>query len=253
MNNNTKKFLNHLCEFLPERKAGKRGPKPIDSMTILIELRKLFKTSCGWREIEHQTTCRRYLYEIQRRGLLKKFHKFITGDLTIRRLRKVIIDSTDRVSYKTCNLVTYSGKYHNYCMKITLAVTEDCVPIYYSVDGGSTPDSEVLDKMLTEIKNLPYELFLDKGYERYERRRTLKKKNCQVRMEMKNCKSNRKLGPRFSFTNRDKRTRGLIEKVMSWLKSYSAIDFNKFRKRSVISASFLFSLSAITFNRLLNL
>jgi len=107
MNNNTKKFLVHLSEFLPKRKAGKRGPKPISNIVILTELRKLFKTSCGWREIEHQTTCRRYLYEIQRRGLLKKFHKFITSNLTIKRLGKIIIDSTDRVSYKTCNLVTY--------------------------------------------------------------------------------------------------------------------------------------------------
>ena len=243
----------HLSEFLPERKAGKRGPKPISNIVILTEIRKLFKTSCGWREINHQTTCRRYLYEIQRRGLLKKFHKFITSNLTIKRLGKIIIDSTDRVSYKICNLVTYSGKYHNNCIKITLAITEDCVPIYYWIDKGSTTDSEILDKMLTEIKKLPYELFLDKGYERYTRRQELKKENCQVRMEMKNCKNNRKLGPRFRFTDGHKKIRGTIEKVVAWLKSYSAIDFNKFRRRSVISASFLFFLSAITFNRLLNL
>lgn len=253
MNNNTKKFLAHLCKFLPERKPVKRGPKPISAIVMLIELQRLFKTSCGWRGIKHQTTCRRYLYEIQRRGLLKKFHKFITSNLTIRRLGKVIIDSSDRVSYRTCNLVTYSGKYHNYCIKITIAITEDCVPIYYSVDVGSAPDSEILDKMLIGIKKLPYELFLDKGYERYQRRQELKKQNCQVRMEMKNCSNNRKLGPRFKFTHEHKYTRGLIEKVVAWLKSYSAIDFNKFRKRSVISASFLFCLSAITFNRLLNL
>jgi len=77
---------------------------------------------------------------------------------------------------------------------MTIEVTKGHVPVSFRLDCGNTSDSKILDKLLSTNKKLPYELYLDKGYERYHRRRELKKKNCQVRMEMKKAKSRKDHG-----------------------------------------------------------
>ena len=80
-------------------------------------------------------------------------------------------------------------------------------------------------------------MFLDKGYEKYERRRELKKQNCQVRMEMKKGK-NKKRGPRFKFTQEHKRMRGEVEKIYGWLKAFMGLKLNRLKKKSLIMAKF---------------
>jgi hypothetical protein len=44
-------FICHLCSKLPNRKAGKRGTKPIPKELLIKEVFHLFKTNCGWRNI----------------------------------------------------------------------------------------------------------------------------------------------------------------------------------------------------------
>jgi len=251
MSNHTQNnFIRHVCDNLPERRGGKRGPNPIPKEIIITELFKLFRTNCGWRNIKHSSTCREYLKEIHRRGLLTRFFHFMNQDIRKFRLQKTIIDSSDIVSYNTNGLVKYSGKYHNYCVKITVETTPEYVPVWFSINTGSTSDSEILDKKVNSKSKLPYELFLDMGYERYNRRRQLKKLNCQVRMEMKNKVKNRKRGPRFDLTDQQKKQRGQIEKVFAWLKSFAILKNCRLRIKSMLSATFIFCLSYITFMRL---
>ncbi len=246
-------FINHLCSFLPDRTPGKRGTKPIPKYVLAIELFKLFKTNCGWRNIEHSSTCRNYLNEMQRRGNFKKYFNSLVKGYTKYRPQKSIVDSSDIVSYDTNGLVAFNGKYHNYVIKFTLEITEDCLPIYARLDKGSGSDSLILDKYIEDKVKLPYELYLDKGYERYERRRELKECNCQVHMEMKQYVKSRKHGPKFSFTDDHKHTRGLIEKVNAWIKSFNALILSRIRIKSIVQAMFFFCLSYVTFNRLLKL
>jgi len=196
MNSNIESYLLALANFLPTRKIPTTGRSPIAKEIILEELYKLLKHNYTWRNVAHKTTCYKYFNEIKRRGLLKKFFTNLTSKLNSKRLSKTIVDSSDIVSYKTNSLVKYSGKYHNYCIKMTIEVTKGHIPVSFRLDCGNTSDSKILDKLLSTNKKLPYEMYLDKGYERYDRRRELKKKNCQVRMEMKKAKS-RKRGPRF--------------------------------------------------------
>lgn len=245
-----KEFISHLSSFLPERKRGKRGTKPIEKELLVSELFKLFRTNCGWRNIQHSSTCRNYLKEIQRRGLFKEFFTFSTKDLVKNRVKKSIVDSSDIVSYQTNGLVRYSGKYHNPCIKFTIGVNEDLVPIEGYIDHGSKPDSVIYAEMLLKRKMLPLEEFLDMGYEKYARRRELKIKGCQIRMEMKNTKKNRKRGPRFVFTNEQKLIRGSIEKVVGWIKAFMITRLCRLRIKSLISAMFYFCLSYVTFMRL---
>lgn len=162
-----------------------------------------------------------------------------------------MIDSSDIESYNTNGLIRYSGKYHNYCAKLTVELTPEYIPIRYSIDKGSVADSKILDNMLLHWDKLPYELFLDKGYEKYERRRELKKKNCQVRMEMKRSDKNRKRGPRFKFTQEQKKQRAEVEKIFSWLKSFLGLKLNRMRKKSLLTAKIIFCLSYYAFARLL--
>jgi len=98
MNSSEKSFILHLPNYLPERKTVKKGTKPIDKYLLLSKLFKLVKINCGWREIKYSSTCRNYLYEIQKRSKFKKFLNFLTKDLKRFRIDKTIIDSPDLVS-----------------------------------------------------------------------------------------------------------------------------------------------------------
>jgi hypothetical protein len=245
MNSTTQDFICELESFLPARRTSKVGRPPIPVNIIITELYKLFKFNLGWRNIKHKNTCRKYLNEIQRRGLLNKFFNLQIEHLTQFRPEKTIVDSSDIASFKVKDKVRYSGKYHNYCLKMTVEVTEDLVPLTWSIDKGTSSDSKILEKILQKQRKLPYELLLDKGYENYERRRKLQKKNCQVRMEMKKSK-NRKRGKRFQFTEEQKKIRYSIEKFYGWLKSFMCLRLNRFRKYSIITASFLFALNYYT-------
>ena len=78
-------FICHMADYLPDRQASKRGPKPIPKKILITELYKLFKTNCVWRNIRHSSTCRNHPYELQRRGEFKhffygKFSKRVTAD-----------------------------------------------------------------------------------------------------------------------------------------------------------------------------
>lgn len=249
MNSTTSKFILALSNSLPSRRIPKTGRHPIPKEVILEELFNLFKYNYGWRNVKHKTICYQYFCEIKRRGLLKKFFTNLTTELNSKRLTKTIIDSSDLVSYKTNNLTKYSGKYHNYCLKMTIEVTDKYIPVNFSLDSGSTSDSKILDKLLSTKEKLPYEVYLDKGYERYDRRRELKKRNCQVRMEMKKGK-NRKRGPRFKFTDEQKKLRSEIEKNYGWLKSFMVLRLNRMRLKSNIMAAFLFALNYYTYYKL---
>lgn len=240
MNSNTDSFLSELEKFLPSRNIPKVGRPPVPTKVILYELFRLFRYNYGWRNVKHKTVCFNYFKEIQRRGLLQKFFNLQTQHLKNHRPSKTIVDSSDIVSYKVNNDVRYSGKYHNYCLKMTLEVTEEFVPLTWSIDYGTASDSKILDKLLQKQDKLPYEMYLDKGYENYYRRRELMHRNCQIRMEMKKSK-NRKKGKRFQFTHEQKKKRGSIEKMYGWMKSFMILRLNRLRRKANITAAFLFA------------
>jgi hypothetical protein len=77
---------------------------------------------------------------------------------------------------------------------MSVEMTPQYVPVSWYLGRGTKPDSIVLDEMLAKKEKIPKEIFLDMGYEKYERRRELKRHNCQVRMEMKKYAKNRKRG-----------------------------------------------------------
>ena len=75
MNNaTTKGFISHLCSFLPDRREGKRGTKPIAKKKLVKEYMRLVKQGLQWRDIKHPTTVRRYITECQRRGVLMNYN-----------------------------------------------------------------------------------------------------------------------------------------------------------------------------------
>ncbi len=246
------KYAKEIAKYLPKRKAGSRGPKPIPAYILIYEILKKLKYNIPWRDIKHSTIAREYYRKLRDNKTLEKVFGKITKDLRQgKRPKKILIDSSDIVSYKTNSHVKYSGKYHNYCIKMTVSVDGDLRIIDYSLDKGSASDSKILDKILRRRRvKLPYELFLDKGYENYQRRRELKRQNCQVRMEMKKLRYNRKRGPRFKFTNTHKKIRANVEKVFGWIKSFAVFTLSKFRYFSYLKTAFLLVISIYTLRRL---
>ena len=245
-------YAKELAKYLPQRKAGLRGPKPIPEYTLIYEILKKLKYNIPWRYIRHSTICREYYRKLRDNKVMERVFGKITKKLRKgKRLDRMLMDSSDIVSYKTNPYVKYSGKYHNYCIKMTVLIDTNLTIIDYSLDKGSASDSKILDKILRRRRfKLPYELFLDKGYENYQRRRMLKKQNCQVRMEMKKLRYNRKRGPRFKFTDTHKKIRADVEKVFGWIKSYATFTLSKFRYFSYLKTAFLLVISIYALKRL---
>jgi hypothetical protein len=229
-------FINQLGSFLPDRKAGKRGTKPISKFILLQEVFKMIKDGLDWRDIKHSSTCRSYIKECQRRGEFKNFFQFLTEEFTKFKNKKSIIDSSELESYNYANEVSYSGKSHNHSTKLTLEINDNYIPLYFSFGKGTSPDSLELDKWLLEKEKLPYELYLDMGYERYTRRREFKERGCQVRMEQKIKENSRKRGPRFIYTDEHKKERSKIERFFAWLQSFKRIKYRRERKKSLFHA-----------------
>lgn len=250
LNSSEQKYISHLSNFLPDRKAGKRGPTPISKHVLVEQLFLKFRYGLPWRSIKHSSVCHSYLKELQRRGLFQKYFLQLTKPLQGQRLPKTIVDSSDMESHRTNGWVAYSGKYHNYCIKMSVEMTPEYVPVSWHLGKGTKSDSIVLDEMLAQKDKLPYEICLDKGYEKYERRRELRKKNCQVRMEMKKHDKSRKRGPRFKFTDKQRQQRGEIEKLFGWIKSFTSIRYNRLKLKSLITAKFIICLSYIAFSHL---
>lgn len=220
-----------LAAYLPDRKIQRRGPAPIKKEALVLGLLFWLRTGCPWRDVPHAATVRRYFRELHRRGYLSSLLRSML--YVQHRPDQAIIDATNIDTWKGAPRSQYSGKYHNYCIKLTLSVTPEKHLLDYSIDNGSVHDSKILDNMLSKCEMLPYELFLDKGYESYMRRRQLQKDNCQVRMEQKHYTNNRKRGPRFRFSKSHSVTRLNIERFFAHLKNFNLFRFFRFRKFSI--------------------
>lgn len=242
LNNTHIEFIHQISKLFPERRSGKRGPKPISKNIILTELFKLIKHGLGWRNISHSTVCRNYLLEVQRRGKIKNIFQFLTKEFTKYRPKKTIIDTAELESYDFILQVSYSGKSHNYSTKLLLEITDNYIPIGFVFQKGSYSDSKLLDNYLLNKEKLPYNLFLDMGFEKYERRRQLKQKGCQVYMEQKIKENSRKRGPRFTFTDEHRKERSKVERFFAWIQSFKKVRFRQEKSSALFHAFVTISL-----------
>jgi hypothetical protein len=232
LDSNEESIINQLITYFPSRRRGKRGPKPISKDLLLIEIFKLLKYGIPWRNIKHPTVCRNYLKECQRRGLIKKmFHK-LTFAVNKNRVKRSIVDTTLIESRNHLREVSYSGKSRKYGTRLTVEITPEYIPRHFVFLKGSRNDKVGIDKLFKEQVKLPYEVLLDNGYEGYKRRRELKCRGCQVRMDWRHKGNNRKRGSHFTFTSEHRRERYKVERYFSWLKSFARI---KFRKEKLVS------------------
>lgn len=241
LNNKEKTYISLLCEFLPERYGGTRGPKPIDKNILVTQLFKLIRKGLNWRDIEHSTVVREYMVECQRRGLYKLFFKKLNKRFKKYRPHKSTIDSTEVVSYKFPMGVSYSGKSHNYTSKITTEINDEYIPLTINFSKGSSSDSKELDRILSIQDKTPYHIIMDMGFEKYERRRKLRSKGCQVHMEQKIKKNSRKRGPKFTYTDEDKRERSKIERFFAWVQSFKRVKYRRDRTESIFHAFVIIS------------
>jgi len=229
-----------LCTVLPERRRGKRGPAPLPKKALVRALFWWLRTGCAWRYVEHSASVRRYFFELQRRGILLKNLKSI---ISLKyRPHIAIADTTNINTWINAPLSSYSGKYHNYCTKLLLFITNDSSICHFSLYAGSLHDSKIFDKYISQTQKLPYELFLDKGFESYPRRRFLKSRNCQVRMQQRHYTNNKKRGPRFLFSHAHKKTRVQVESHFAYLKAFHLFRYFRFRKRSTLNLALYIAL-----------
>ena len=220
--------VKRLANILPDRKEHKVGRNMIPKETLIEGILMWLFTGCNWEHIPHDRTVRRYFDELQRQGyFLKYLNEHLDRDT---RPFQAVMDATYIRCWKNVPYAQYSGKYHNYCIKLTLSITPEQGTLDFSIDPGAKHDSKILDDILSRTEYLPYHLYLDKGYESYERRRWLRQQNCQVHMEQKNYTKNRKRGPCFKCTETDRSIRSTVERFFSFLKKFHLFHYFRFRK-----------------------
>ena len=197
-------FLIAILNLLPERRYKGIGRRPIPNSILIPIILDFLWNGLRWKDINHSITCWNYLHELQRRGLFKKILNLINRKTTKFKSKKVSIDCSELESFNLNKECSFSGKSWNYCTKLTLEVDQDYIPLSILFNKGSAPDTRELDKLISKKKKLPVEMHLDKGFENYERRRKLKIQGCQVRMEQKIYKNNRKRGDKFHCSEEEK-------------------------------------------------
>lgn len=245
MNNTTTKgFISHLCSFLPDRREGKRGTKPIPKKKLIKEYMRLIKQGLQWRDIKHSTTVRRYITECQRRGLFKKYLENIVADELAYRAKEAIVDACEFDSWDVSKEVAWSGKQKGFTDKVTLEITPEYIPIFFRFAHGCPHDISEWKKIIKEQEKLPYKVYLDKGYESYELRRDLRKENCQVKIEPKNFKTNHKRGPQFQWSEEDHNKRCMIERFFAWMQSFKKVHERKERTDALFHA---FTITSIAY------
>ncbi len=232
-----------LRDTLPERQNKKAGRNKIPTEILIEGILMRICFGMQWRYIPHHQTVRRYCEELYRRGTLFQLLNEVTP--IEKRPQTSIIDATNINCWNANSLAQYSGKYHNYCVKLTVSVDENGKLQDFSIDPGAKHDSKILDDMLSESEYLPYDMYLDKGYESYERRRWLQSRNCQVHMEQKNYSKNRKRGPHFQFTDADRSIRSRVERFFSIFKQFNFFRFASVRKRSSLKMAVCIALLLI--------
>jgi len=233
-------LVQKLTSLLPDRRQHKKGRPQIPKETLVRGFLLRLQTGCQWRFIQHERSVRRYFHELQRRGIF--FNLLLEQIFTENRPPQAIIDATNINTWRGAPYAQYSGKYHNYCIKLTISITPQKELLDFSLDPGAKHDSKILDDMVCKCDKLPYELFLDKGYESYLRRRKLKTHNCQVRMEQKYYDKNRKRGPRFRFTDAHKQTRTKVEHAFGYMKRFLLLRYLRVRKISTLNMTILCAL-----------
>jgi len=233
-----------LADRLPDRQNKKAGRNKIPKETLIDGILMRLCFGMPWRYIPHHQTVRRYFEELYRRGTLFKLLQEVTD--VEKRPEISIIDATNINCWNANPLSQYSGKYHNYCVKLTVSVDENGNLQDFSIDLGAKHDSKILDDMLSRSEYLPYHLYLDKGYELYDRRRYLRNFNCQVHMEQKNYAKSRKLGPPFTFTHADRAVRSGVERFFSVFKQFNFFRFARTRKLSSLKMAISVALLALS-------
>jgi len=222
------KEVKDLTKILPDRRECKAGRKMIPKEDLIEGILRWLYIGCNWEHIPYDRTVRRYFDELQRRGyLLKHLTKYSS---TKTRSFQAIMDATYIRCWKNVPYAQYSGKYHNYCIKLTLNITPQHNILDFSIDPGAKHDSKILDDILSKTEYLPYHFYLDRGYELYKRRRYLRNLNCQLHIEQKNYAKNRKRGPRFKFTEADRSIRSTVERFFSVFKKFHLFHYFRFRK-----------------------
>lgn len=227
LDSNQESFINQILPLFPQRRRGKRGPHPISKKVIVTEIFKLIKFGLGWRNISHSTVCRNYIKECQRRGTITNVFHFLTKELRRYRSKVSIIDSTFIKSSRHHKQSSYARKFRNFCTKLTVEINPDYIPLSFRFSTGHVNDKKDLDIMLRDRKKLPYEILLDGGYDSYQRRRLLRQRGCQARIEWIIHGTNRKKGRGFTFTKEHRRERKKVERYFSWLKSFRRVRVRK--------------------------
>lgn len=244
-----KLFIKHLCAFLPERRRGKRGPKPIPKKKLIQEYFKLVKYGLGWRQIKYASTVHAYIKECQRRGYFKKYLEDIISEELQYRQQVAIVDACDLEGWDVSRQTSYSYKNHDTATKLTLEITPNYIPIFFTFSGGKHHDISEWKKIIHKQDKLPYKVYLDKGYESYKLRKTLRKINCQIKIQPKDFTHNHKKGPHFQWSEEDAKLRPRVESLFAWIQSFKKVHFRYERSDMLFHAFVITSLAYYTLMR----
>jgi len=160
------------------------------------------------------------------------------------RQKEAIVDACEFDSWDVSKEVAWSGKQKGFTDKLTLEITPNYIPIFFRFAHGCPHDISEWKEVIKEQHKLPYKVYLDKGYESYELRRDLRKKNCQVKIKPKNFKHNHKLGPHFQWSEKDHCTRCMIERFFSWMQSFWKVRIRRERLDALFHA---FTITSIAY------
>ena len=136
-------------------------------------------------------------------------------------IKEGAIDTTTATSFHFKQLTGWDGKHKKIGTKISLFTDRSGLPADAEFGKGSKHDIRFLPAHLRKTAGRRKEILnLDKGYTSLNLRRILRNKGTKINMETRKGDYISKRGPKFKFDKLKYKTRFLVERTNSWLKSF---------------------------------
>jgi putative transposase len=271
----TPRQLAFIAERLPEPARTPRGRRPYANLQLLPGILRVLRSGCRWRDLDQPgspsgvTHWRRLRYWHRRTGYRKVWRSLLNILVQSKCLDRslVSLDGTLIPSQEFTEQTGYSGKHRAVGTKLSLLVDRARIPIAVSVAPGNYHDGALGFLTLANVfKPLPIlrdilpdaaktavpTLLADKGYDSRRFRQFVRDRGFRPLIPTRRCiPVEQATGELYLEDVAVQRKRYVVERTLSWLKSFRRLRYRVDRTSASFQAFVYLAILVLCVRRLM--
>jgi putative transposase len=264
-----------IADRLPEPPCAARGRRPYSNLQLLPGILRVLLSGCRWRDLDRPgqpsgvTHWRRLRYWYQRTGYRRVWRTLLNFLVQGKRLDRslVSLDGTLIPSPEFTEQTGYSGKHRAVGTKLSLLVDRARIPIAVSVAPGNYHDGALGFLTLANVfKPLPIlrdilpdaaktavpTLLADKGYDSRRFRQFVRDRGFRPLIPTRRCiPVEQATGELYLEDVAVQRKRYVVERTLSWLKSFRRLRYRVDRTSASFQAFVYLAILVLCVRRLM--